>query len=431
VPAGLSAFPQYTALRCAICVKSPQFKDVQVFANGRGWVYLQGRERGRRIALPLKGEHLPSGTVRMLLQPNGQVAVHCAVAEFAVCRGSGTVGVDKGCTAVCTDSNGERRGDLRASESDRGQGKGRTRGQLRDGRGRSAAKGRLRHSARHNLGCNQRNQRQCRHPKRTRNRLCHAAHAVVDKVAVIACEDLTAPRQSAPRMSGGACAAETGAPWRTPSFWCLDAEVLRWPWSIRPAHRKSTPARACLQGTRRGDRFCCRDGVVWDADTHAACNIPARLYDRKIALYTPHGDVKALLVERTRTAVGTARPGLGLRGLATQPSSTESEVPAPVPQCTGDCSRYAELRTRDGYKRHLGFPAASITPRPALRTAFHRARKPRGLSHMQTGPDLHGQSDALNLLTSSLQCLCSAAAPHADNDPHRNRPRANGAWPST
>ena len=372
--------------------------------NGRGWVYLQGRERGRRIALPLKGEHLPSGTVRMLLQPNGQVAVHCAVAEFAVCRGSGTVGVDKGCTAVCTESNG-------------GQGKGRTRGQLLAGRGRSLAKGRLRHSARHNLGCNHGNQR--RHPKRTRNRLCHAAHAVVDKVAVIACEDLTAPGQSAPRTSGGACEAETGAPWRTPSFCCRDAEVLRWPWSIRPAHRKSTPARVCLQGTRRGDRFCCRDGVVWDADTHAACNIPARLYDRKIALYTPHGDVKALPVERTRTAVGTARPGLGLRGLATPPPSTESEVPAPVPQCTGDCRRYAELRTRDGYKRRLGFPAASITPRPALRTAFHRARKPRGLSHMQTGPDLHGQSDALNLFNLFAMPVFGRSTPCRQRSPSK------------
>ena len=82
-----------------------------------------------------------------------------------------------------------------------------------------------------------------------------------------------------------------------------------------------------LQGQRRRDRFHCLDGVVPDADANAACNIPARLYDAEITLYMPHGEVKALLVERTRLSVGTARPGLELQGPATAPPSTESELP--------------------------------------------------------------------------------------------------------
>ena len=49
--------------------------------HGRAWVYLQGLERGQRIAIPLKGTHLPSGTLRILLQPNGQVEIHYAVDE--------------------------------------------------------------------------------------------------------------------------------------------------------------------------------------------------------------------------------------------------------------------------------------------------------------------------------------------------------------
>ncbi len=64
-----------------------------------------------------------------------------------------------------------------------------------------------------------------------------------------------------------------------------------------------------------------------DADTNAAGNIPARLCDEEIALYMPYGEVRALLVERTRQAVGTDRPGLELQGLATPSPSTESEVP--------------------------------------------------------------------------------------------------------
>ncbi|MDE0670317.1 MAG: hypothetical protein OXH72_01040, partial [Caldilineaceae bacterium] len=75
------------------------------------------------------------------------------------------------------------------------------------------------------------------------------------------------------------------------------------------------------------------DGVVLDADVNAACNILARLYDEEITLYMPYREVKALLAERTRQSVGTAPPGLELRGHATEPPSTESELPTSVPKC--------------------------------------------------------------------------------------------------
>ncbi|MYA03471.1 MAG: hypothetical protein F4Y37_02500, partial [Caldilineaceae bacterium SB0664_bin_22] len=94
--------------------------------HDRAWVYLQGLERGQRIAIPLKGTHLPSGTLRILLQDNGQVEVHYAVDETQVCStrpcGEATVGVDKGYTEAYTDSDGERHGeglgDLLSAESD-------------------------------------------------------------------------------------------------------------------------------------------------------------------------------------------------------------------------------------------------------------------------------------------------------------------------
>ena len=82
-----------------------------------------------------------------------------------------------------------------------------------------------------------------------------------------------------------------------------------------------------MQGRRQWDRFCCLDGVMLDADINAVCNILARLYDEEITLYMPYRDVRVLLAERTRTAVGTAPPGLELRGHATEPPLTESEVP--------------------------------------------------------------------------------------------------------
>ena len=103
---------------------------------------------------------------------------------------------------------------------------------------------------------------------------------------------------------------------------------------VNPAYTSQIDSRTgLLQGHRRWDRFYCLDGVVLDADVNAACNILARLYDEEITLYMPYREVKALLAERTRTAVGTAPPGLELRGHATEPPSTESELPASVPKC--------------------------------------------------------------------------------------------------
>ena len=166
----------------------------------------------------------------------------------------------------------------------------------------------------------------------------HDAHAVVDKAGTSACEDLSASMQSAPyrhkdtnrRLNGWAKGVMadtlTSISRRRGSALAL----------VNPAYTSQIDSRTGLwQGTRRGDRFYCRDGVVLDADTNAACNIPARLYDEEITLYMPYREVKALLAERTRLSVGTAPPGLELRGLATEPPSTERESPALVPIGTG------------------------------------------------------------------------------------------------
>ncbi len=53
--------------------------------HGRAWVYLQGLEHGQRIAIPLRGMHLPTGTLRIILQDDGQVAIHYAVDEDTAC----------------------------------------------------------------------------------------------------------------------------------------------------------------------------------------------------------------------------------------------------------------------------------------------------------------------------------------------------------
>ena len=316
--------------------------------HGRAWIYLQGLERGQRIAIPLKGTHLPSGTLRILLRDNGQVEVHYAVDETRVCStrpcGEATVGVDKGYTEAYTDSGGERHGeglgDLLSAESDHRKVKGTRRNHLRDTEQKHRAKGNHRKAdtiRKNNLGNQKWDRRRTLYRKQVRDHLCQAAHTVVDKAGTIACEDLSATMKSAPyrhrdtnrRLSGWVKGVMAD------TLTSISRRRGSVPALVNPAYTSQIDSRTgLLQGRRRWDRFYCCDGVVLDADVNAACNILARLYDEEITLYMPYREVKALLAERTRTTVGTAPPGLELRGPATMPPSTESELPEPVPKWT-------------------------------------------------------------------------------------------------
>ena len=292
--------------------------------HGRAWVYLQGLERGQRIAIPLRGTHLPTGTLRIILQDDGQMAVHYAIDETAACStkpcGDGELGVDKGYTEAYADSEGDRHGeglgDLLAAESDARKVKGQRRNQLRAVEKKHREAGRIKKAdniRRNNLGNRKWDRRQKKHTAQTRDFLCHAAHRVVDRAGTIACEDLTAPMSSSRyrhrdtnrRLSGwvkGIMADTLTSISRRRG----SALVL-----VNPAYTSQIDSRTgLLQGTRRGDRFYGLDGVVLDADTNAARNILQRMYDDGITLYTPYREVKRLLLDRSGTPDGTAHPGL-------------------------------------------------------------------------------------------------------------------------
>ena len=66
----------------------------------------------------------------------------------------------------------------------------------------------------------------------------------------------------------------------------------------------------CL-GIRKGDSFYCPVcKVVEDADYNAAINVKARNHDPEIGRWTPHQEVKSILLSRISPPVGTAQPGL-------------------------------------------------------------------------------------------------------------------------
>ena len=146
--------------------------------HGRAWVHMQGMERGRRIAIPLREKHTPSGQLRILLQDDGQLEIHHAVDEEDACStqpgGSETVGVDKGYTEAYTDSDGKRHGqglgDLLAAESDARKVKGQRRNRMRDLEQKHRDAGNVQKAdniLRHNLGNQKWDRRQKRHKPRS------------------------------------------------------------------------------------------------------------------------------------------------------------------------------------------------------------------------------------------------------------------------
>ncbi len=176
--------------------------------HGRAWIYTQCLERGQRLAIPLRGAALPTGTLRLILQDDGQVEIHHAVDEDTACStkpcGSETVGVDKGYTEAYADSEGERHGeglgDLLARESDDRKVKGRRRNQLRAVEQKHRAAGRIKKAdniRRHNLGNQKWDRRQKQHNAQVRDHLCQAAHSIVDRAGTVAWEALTTPMKSA------------------------------------------------------------------------------------------------------------------------------------------------------------------------------------------------------------------------------------------
>jgi IS605 OrfB family transposase len=303
--------------------------------NGQAWIKVMSLERGKRISIPLDTSRLPSGTLRLILC-GGRVEVHYAVEADEACStrpaGEQTLGIDKGYTEVFTDSDGdvhgEGLGELLSTESDYLKAKYQRRNKLR---AIAEAKPHKRDRIlRNNLGRKKLDERKRKHTARVRDKVFKAAHSVVDKAGTVACEDLTSP------ISGSAYSKDQQ---RRLAGWVkgMMAEAIEAVSQrrgstleiVNAAYTSQTDSRyGVLLGRRRGDAFYCFDGEVLDADMNGARNVLSRLYDDEIQLYTPYGDVKRILLERTerfKQGLGLLNPDSSCK--RDDPTSTESELP--------------------------------------------------------------------------------------------------------
>ncbi|WP_207954292.1 zinc ribbon domain-containing protein [Saccharopolyspora elongata] len=167
-----------------------------------------------------------------------------------------------------------------------------------------------------NLGTVKRDRRSSRWQQTVRTTTFRAVHAVVDKAALIAAEDLT--RTFTGRVRRGRNVNRRLAAWTkgvTAEALASVSERRGSALTLVNAAYTAQVAPCCgVLGQRKGERLhCTRCGVVWQADHAAAINVLHRVGDPDITPRTPYQRVKRIVQQRTdRRPDQTADPGLQL-----------------------------------------------------------------------------------------------------------------------
>ncbi|WP_276940120.1 zinc ribbon domain-containing protein, partial [Ferrimicrobium acidiphilum] len=226
------------------------------------------------------------------------------------------IAVDKGYTEAFVDSDGEVHGvglgEIMTEYSDKASKTGQARNRLyaleqkhREA-GRTAKADRIKTN---NLGTKKINARKDKVQKRIRNNAFRAAHSVVDKASLVISEDLSRPiakrrpwkkynrRMSALARGTLAEALESTTQQRKARHVLVNA-----------AYTSQMDSNThLLEGKREADKFYCANGDVLQADFNAALNLLHRYSDQEITLYTPHKEVRRVLLARSSGA--TERQG--------------------------------------------------------------------------------------------------------------------------
>ena len=294
-----------------IVVRSDNYTTFQL--GGCAWLKIPGLQKGKRIAIPLNTRVEPSGTLRLILQ-EGIIEVHYTIeAKETENCGEETIGIDKGYTEVCVDSDGchygKELGKTLSTHSDQLKNKYQARNQLRAIATNKPHKNK--NIINNNLGRKKLNRQARKVHSQIKDIIYQATHKLMAKAKVIAVEDLTTP------ITGSKLSKNIN---RRLSAWtkgviakALDSISRRRGSSVilvNSAYTSQMDSRYGVRlGKRNGDSFYCFDGVVLPADENAARNVLARLYDSEIDRWTPFQQVKSILLERTeRQRLGLLNP---------------------------------------------------------------------------------------------------------------------------
>jgi hypothetical protein len=294
-----------------IIIRSDNVRTFTLCEGGDVWLAVPGLTPRTSVAVPLNTTQPPSGTLRLILR-GGRAEVHYQIDDKALKSahrpaGMAAVGVDKGYSAVLTDSDGEHHGPelgvLLRARSDLLKARNTRRAKPRSIANHAAKRGQHGKAARirrNNLGTVKKRRQQRCWKQRVRMVTYRAVNAVVDKANVVVAEDLTRPFVS---RAVGANTKRRLAAWTkgvtAEAFKCVSDRRGSAVRLVNAAYTSQVIPGTGLFGRRVGDRlYRTRCGVVWQADHAAAINILDRDADPDIGLWTPHWRVKQIIQER-------------------------------------------------------------------------------------------------------------------------------------
>jgi hypothetical protein len=285
-----------------------------------------------------KNVNLTGRNLRIILK-DGYTEVH-----YNTTKGDGRphgdkmIGIDKGYTEAFTDSDGVTHGKsfgkVLTEYSDKASATGKSRNKLYALEKRHREAGRIAkadHIKRCNLGHIKIDNRKDRAHKRLRTIAFQSAHTIVDKAAVVISEDLTAPiakkqawKQYNRRMSAWAKGVLAEA---------LDSVCTQRQAEHRLVNAAYTSqmdsVTGLLEGKRVADKFYRANGDVLQADHNAALNVLRRYEDTEITRFTPHQEVRRILLARSPAQLSVKRHELQAK--VYQPCADKSSVQL----CTG------------------------------------------------------------------------------------------------
>ena len=254
-------------------------------------------------------------------------------------RGEKMIGIDKGYTEAFMDSEGVAHGKdfgkVMRVYSDQASATGKARNKLYALEKKHREAGRIvkaDHIKRCNLGRIKIDGRRDHTRKRLRTIAYQSAHAIVDKAAVVISEDLTSPiakKQVWKRYNRRMSAWAKGVLAEALDSVCTQRQAQHC--LVNSAYTSQMDSvTGLLEGKRVADKFYRANGDVLQADHNAALNVLRRYEDTEITRFTPHQEVRRILLARSPAQLSVK--GHELQAMsAYQPCADKSSVQF----CTG------------------------------------------------------------------------------------------------
>jgi putative transposase len=292
----------------------PNMYDIQTTAAGTQVIAVTGLVPRKRIRIPLTGQTVISGNIRVLLDPGKRrVEIHYTAelkrAKEPDSAAAEVVAVDAGLSEVFTDEEGNRYGTglgrLIYQESERILVKNRRRNKLYQLAEKHQSKGRSQ-KARHIRRCNLGRKKQTAQRRRNRIELERQINTALNKIikerkpSVLVTEKLDLRGKAKSRqLSRQVSLWPRGLLQERTEFKASAAGCRRE--RVNPAYTSQMcPRCGFVNGkNRQGDRFKCLNcGYEQGADRVAAMNLKARVTDPGITVWTPKERVRIILLDR-------------------------------------------------------------------------------------------------------------------------------------